>query len=338
MILENLPEFQNEHILQAFITAENIINNRGYKNIVCSLSGGSDSDIMLDIIYRVDYQRKVEYIYIDTGLEYAATKEHIKWLNGYKYRDILIKTIRPDVPIPLAVKTYGIPFVSKMVSQFINTLQRHNFKFEEGEFSELLKKYPECSSALSWWCNVNKGRFNISYNRYLKEFLIENPPKFRISNKCCDYAKKNPAHDLEYMMDADLTILGIRKSEGGIRSITYKSCFDDNSKVAHYRPLFWFTNSDKKYYEQIFNIKHSRCYTQYGLERTGCVCCPYGKDVNWHLENLKEYEPDLYLACKNVFGPSYSYTAKWQEFRLKKKDEYHINKKREKLKKYFEEI
>lgn len=81
--------------------------------------------------------------------------------------------------------------MSKQVSEFIQRLQRHKFKFEDKSFDELYAEYPKCKSALQWWCNRNKTySFNISGHKYLKEFLIANPPTFNISNKCCKYAKK----------------------------------------------------------------------------------------------------------------------------------------------------
>ena len=59
---------------------------------LCSISGGSDSDIVLDLIYNVDHDKKVQYYWIDTGLEYQATKKHIKFLEE-KY-GIEIKQIK----------------------------------------------------------------------------------------------------------------------------------------------------------------------------------------------------------------------------------------------------
>ena len=55
--------------------------------------------------------------------------------------------------------------------------------------------------------------FNINRNKYLKEFMIENPPTFKISNKCCDLAKKHTSHG--YADVEDLMVIGIRKAEGG---------------------------------------------------------------------------------------------------------------------------
>lgn len=35
---------------------------------------------MLDLISKIDKDRKVRYIWFDTGLEYQATKDHLKYL------------------------------------------------------------------------------------------------------------------------------------------------------------------------------------------------------------------------------------------------------------------
>lgn len=65
---------KNEVIGNNFIKAYAIINRPAYKKIMCSISGGQDSDIILDIVYKCDINNKVEYVWFDTGLEYEATK------------------------------------------------------------------------------------------------------------------------------------------------------------------------------------------------------------------------------------------------------------------------
>lgn len=77
---EPSPIPKNTIILDNIVKAWSIINNKGYKNIVCSISGGSDSDVMLDIIQKVDIDKKVRYVWFDTGLEYEATKRHLEYL------------------------------------------------------------------------------------------------------------------------------------------------------------------------------------------------------------------------------------------------------------------
>ena len=72
---------------------------------LCSISGGSDSDIVLDVIQNVDEKKKVRYFWIDTGLEYRATKEHLNDLE--KKYGIEIERIKACKPIPICCKEYG---------------------------------------------------------------------------------------------------------------------------------------------------------------------------------------------------------------------------------------
>ena len=311
-LLETCP--RNQIIGDNLIRAWSKINSPKYKNIVCSISGGSDSDVMLDICYRCDKDNKITYVWFDTGLEYQATKDHLKYLEN-KY-NITIHPYKAIKPIPLTCREYGQPFLSKQVSEYIERFQKHNFKWEDKSFEELYREYPKCKAALLWWCNKKESNaFNIANNKWLKEFLIANPPKFKVSNKCCKYAKKDVAHKLIKEYDFDLNIVGVRKAEGGVRSTSYKSCFSENdSGTDDYRPLFWYKNEDKDCYVQAYEIKHSDCYSEYGLKRTGCACCSYGRDFENELQVAEKYEPKLFKAVNNIFGDSYEYTRKYREF------------------------
>ena len=62
------------------------------------------------------------------------------------------------------------------------------------------------------------------------------------------------------------------------------------------------------------NVQHSRCYTEYGLRRTGCVGCPFSKHINEELAIIEKHEPMLYKAAVNIFSKSYEYTAKYRAF------------------------
>lgn len=148
--------------------------------------------------------------------------------------------------------------------------------------------------------------------------MILNPPTFKISNKCCKGAKKDNAKVFLKKNNADLNLVGIRKAEGGIRSTSYKTCFSlakDGESYDNYRPIFWYTDEDKAEYEWAFNIKHSACYCEYGLCRTGCAGCPFGKDFEKELLIIEKYEPKLYKAVNKIFGESYAYTRGFLEFR-----------------------
>ena len=301
-------------ICNNLIKAWKIINDDKYEKILCSISGGSDSDIMLDICYRCDKDNKIQYVWYDTGLEYQATKDHIEYLNN-KY-GITIIPYKAIKPIPNTCRELGQPFMSKRISDMISRLQKYDFKWEDKSFDELYEQYPKCKAALRWWCNNwgENSQFNISVKKWMKEFMVANPPTFKISDKCCKYAKKDVAHKCISEGDYDLNIYGVRRSEGGARATAYKNCFSEKTDVDEYRPIFFYSDSDKKDYEEYFGIIHSKCYLEYGLKRTGCSGCPFGKDFEFELDIIDKYEPKLFKAVNNIFGDSYEYTRRYKEF------------------------
>lgn len=361
---EILGDCRNPTIRESFRKANKIINDVKYKKILCSISGGADSDVMLDICYKVDVDKKIEYVFFDTGLEYKATRDHLRALE-YKY-GIKIRREKPIKPIPYVAKHIGQPFVSKLVSEHIQRLQGFGFQFEDLPFECLVRKYcikaddikadelnkrkeqgdmnetnktiagwyyldgdwyRGCVSSLKWWCNYKKekdgssSRFNIAQNTWLKEFMINNPPWFNISKLCCKYSKKDVAKKYYKEHAVDLAIVGIRKSEGGIRATIYKTCYSTKEKETDtYRPIFWYNDADRKEYEKHFLIKHSKCYTDYGLERTGCVGCPYNPKLLQEVGVIEANEPNLYKATCNVFKDAYEYTRQYKEFQKEQKE------------------
>lgn len=297
---------------------------KSHKKIAVYISGGYDSDIMLDAIHRLDPEGKATYVYFNTGMEYDATKRHLKELEE-KY-NIKIEKVDPVLPIPTCCRKYGVPFWSKRVSEMIYRLQRHNFKWEDKPFDVLIKEYPRCRSALRWWCNDYEKRkngkessLNIAYAPYLKEYMVENPPPMPISAKCCQKAKAEPGERYEATHDFDLQCTGVRKDEGGARANAYNTCFTKNAVMDTYRPVFWLLDKDKQDYKEHYKIKNSDCYEVWGMKRTGCPGCPYGKDFEQELELAKKYEPKFYKAALKIFGASYEYTRGYLEFREKMK-------------------
>lgn len=82
----------------------------------------------------------------------------------------------------------------------------------------------------------------------------------------------------------------------------------------NYRPLFFFNDEDKKYYKDFFDLTYSDCYEVWGMKRTGCVGCPYGRNLEQELDLCEKYESKLAKAVKNVFKDSYKYTEMYHEF------------------------
>lgn len=313
----------SEVILDSFVKADAILNSRKYKKVFVSVSGGADSDVVLDHTLRVTEDKSIlTFGFFFTGLEYACTYE---WLDSLRKKySIDIKEYKAIKPIPLAIHQFGVPFLSKQVSEFLSRLQKHGFDFANDgnkSYEELIIKYPKCKSAIAWFTDRNIcASFNISYHSWLKPFIIEHPPTFKISNSCCDWAKKKIAHQVYEEEGFDLYITGIRRAESGVRQVKYSSCFDSKeNKASHYRPLFWYSDSDRLAYEKMFDIHHSDLYEKRSYKRSGCCCCSYGREYEFELEQTKKYEPKLYKAVINLFGPAYDYTREYHEYREKMK-------------------
>lgn len=285
------------------------------KNIRVAYSGGADSDDVMHLLRLCGYN--VTGVMYNTGLEYAATWEHVEYMRSIGFD---IEVIKAKRPIPTSQKVYGHAFISKRVSNMLERLQKHNFDFQNDgplPFDVLYEKYPRCKSALRWWTNTHNSRStNISWNRYLKEFLIKYGLPFKVSDRCCEGAKKLPIKEYTKENNIDLMILGIRRSEGGARAATYKGCYLPKNSYTYsmYFPLFYWSNEDKEQFEEAFNIQHSRAYRDYGLKRTGCAGCPFGQNFEEELEVIQEYEPRLFKGINNIFGNAYEHTRLYKEY------------------------
>ncbi len=315
-IIKDAPE--NFVIQGALCRCHEIIES--HSKIVCLISGGSDSDVVLDMILRCGGVEITDFVFIDTGLEYEATLAHLKFLEE-KY-GITIHRKKAMKPIPRSVREYGVPFWSKYASDMIYRLQSHNFQWEDEPYEVLMERYPNCKTALAWWCNISRdtSMYTIDRASFLKEFMIQNPPTFKISNKCCEYAKKKASAEFQRNKGYDLCCIGVRRSEGGIR-VSHKTCFSEKDGTDQFRPIFWLRDIDKEEYCEHYGVTHSRCYTEYGLQRTGCFGCPFGKRFEEELLKIEKHEPKLLKAANSIFGQSYDYTRKYLAFReeMKKK-------------------
>lgn len=314
-----------------------------HPNAICSYSGGSDSDIMIDLIEtvrKIHNLPPVQYCFFNTGLEMNATKRHVKEV-GKKY-GVTITEYRPKINIVLAAKRYGIPFVSKIMSEGLSGVQSKNIPLSiADEYAnaedkiakrkELKERYPKCESTINFLCGCNsKGeprpdiQLVINSSKYMLDFIKENPIPFKVSNKCCTYCKKNVAHDVQ--KDFDMVITGERRDEGGMRSVPKKDCtsmcFTETADGQfRLKPLYYVSDSDKQWYKEYHNIRYSDAYEIYGFKRTGCCGCPISANATKDLELLKDYEPKLYKAAWNIFGDSYRYRQQYNDYKAKRMQE-----------------
>ena len=254
----DLPSPEKFQAIQAII----LTRLKQHPNAICSYSGGSDSDIMIDMIERAralipGYLEPVKYVFFNTGLEMKATKDHVK---GWQ---------KKQIPLSIA-----------------NEYARAENKAAKRQ--ELKERYPKCQSVINFLCCCNSAgeprpdiQLVINSSKFMLDFIRECPPDFQISAKCCDYCKKQLAHNVQ--KSYDMIITGECRDEGGMRSVprseqwneTNTMCFAETSDGKfRFRPLYYVSDKDKAWYKEYYGIKYSDAYEVYGLTRTGCCGCP----------------------------------------------------------------
>lgn len=309
-----------------------------HPNAICSYSGGADSDILLDLIERTrktfPFLPEVKYAFFNTGLEMEATKRHVRE-TAEKY-GVTITEYRPKVNIVQATRKYGVPFVSKIMSAGLSEWQNKNIPLtiadeynnaddKIAKRAELKERYPHCESVINFLCCCNSAgeprpniQLVINSSRYMRDFIGEYPPDFKISAKCCDYCKKQVAHKIQ--QGYDMIITGERRDEGGMRSVPRKDntslCFTETSNGQYrLRPLYYVSDADKVWYKEHYGIRYSDAYEVYGLTRTGCCGCPISYKAVDDLELIRPYEPNVVKAAWSIFGDSYRYRQQYNEYK-----------------------
>ena len=339
------PDYADFDSAGKFNAIQSIVGKhlKAHPNAICSYSGGSDSDIMIDIIEKarsIFNLPPIKYTFFNTGLEMKATKEHVKRI-AEKY-NVVIEEYRPSINIVQASRKYGIPFVSKIMSEGLSNLQRKEIplsiaeEYDQAEDKakkrqELRERYPKCESVINFLCCCNKDgeprpniQLVINSSKYMRDFIGEYPPDFKISAKCCDYCKKQVAHRIQ--KDYEMIITGERRDEGGMRSVPKKDntslCFTETaSGQFRLRPLYYVSDKDKVWYKERYGIRYSDAYEVYGLTRTGCCGCPISYKAVEDLDKIKPFEPNVVKAAWNIFGKSYEYRMKYNEYKKQRREQ-----------------
>ena len=355
------PAYADYDSAAKFQALEGIIITRltQHPNAICSYSGGSDSDILINLIERTrqtfnnavghEALKPVKYVFFNTGLEMQATKDHVK-ATAEKY-GVEIEKCRPKINIVKASREHGIPCLSKFCFQALGDWKKKGVpmsiidEYEKAEdkaakFLEIVERYPKSKRVINFLLNTDRNgvqHFNqlgFQSAKYLREYMERYPPNFQISAKCCDYCKKQLAHRVQ--KGFDMVITGERMADCGIRATNKQilvtnplntMCFFEQSNGQHrFRPLFYVSDKDKEWYKQEYGLRYSDAYEVYGLTRTGCCGCPISYKAVDDLERIRPYEPNVVKAAWNIFGKSYEYRRRYNEYKSKRREEEKRNK------------
>jgi 3'-phosphoadenosine 5'-phosphosulfate sulfotransferase (PAPS reductase)/FAD synthetase len=255
-------------------------------NVYVSFSGGKDSLVLLHLVRSI--YPDVKAVFVNTGMEYPEIVQFVKTINNVEY---LHPTDRNNkrITFKYVLEKYGFPFPSKEQAQFIS--QYINAKSQKTKDTRMFGN--------------KSGNGKIS-NKWM--YLLESP--FKVSDKCCDIMKKNPAKKFEKQTGLK-PFVGIMADESSKRVQDYLkfgcNAFDAKRPIS--RPIgFWKEQDILEYivenkldyasvYGNIYYNQEQNKYIMTGLQRTGCSFCLFGihlEDEPNRIQKMKTTHPKLY--------------------------------------------
>lgn len=245
--------------------------------VYVSFSGGKDSTVLLHLVKSL--YPHVDAVFVDTGLEYPEIKEFVRTV-----RDVTI--IRPKMSFREVLDKYGYPVVSKETAQKI-----HEIRTTKSE--KLLHKRLHG--------DTNKYKSGKLPEKW--KYLLDAP--FKISHRCCDIMKKDPAKRFEKETGL-YPYLGNMACDSHFRRQQYvmRGCNAFDTKRPTSTPMAFWTTEDVWEYIRRYNLTYCRVYDM-GYKTTGCIFCCFGLHKEQHpnrFELLKDTHPKLYKYCMNSLG------------------------------------
>lgn len=256
----------------------------GWENVYISFSGGKDSTVLCEIVRGMNPD--VKMMFVNTGMEFPEIIEFVK-----EKRDVYgwnIDITNPKMYFKDVIKKYGYPVISKEQAQYID--QWRNAKSLKTKFTR--------------WHGNKWGMGKIS-EKWKKTAWDNN---FKISDKCCDVMKKEPAKRYE-KQSKRFPIIGTMADESKFRQQQWVrfGCNSFDTKRIISKPLSIWKEQDIWNYIKENNVEIAKPYKM-GYKRTGCTMCLFG----CHLENkngslnriqrLEKTHPKLWQVCMSYFG------------------------------------
>lgn len=268
----------NQKIDHAVATIEAFLSGSGTSAYI-SFSGGKDSTVLLDIARRF-VDKNFKAVFCNTGNEFPEIVRFVKTFDNVTH-------IHPKISLKQVIEKYGFPLISKEQAQGIRQAKHTK--------SEKLRNIRLHGT------NRGKGYTSGKISEKWKYLIDE---KFDISEKCCDWLKKEPFRRYG-KITGEVPIIGTMVEESQLRKQQYirrGGCNSfDEKKMASY-PISIFTEADIFEYKRLFDITFCEVYDK-GAERTGCVCCGFGA----HMEKTSRFDL-LYRLHPARFNSIMSYS------------------------------
>lgn len=259
-----------------------------------SFSGGKDSTVLLALIKMCEEvytipQNAIPAVFSNTGIELGITVDFVNWVKENYYPNVHV--IRPIKSFDWVMKNEGKPMKSKMKAKDLH--QWHCGTRSEAILLLLL--------GLS-----STGKFSHKHILADKDMhLMHDDMNIIPSEKCCDWMKKKPFEKYAKENGMKGCIQGVRIAEEGARDSAVKTRLFHGGKLCTWvkkgviqkAPIIDWSDTEVEEFIEKYSIPLSKAYTEFNFRRTGCMACPFGKQVDQDLEYLYYHEPNRYKAA-----------------------------------------
>lgn len=244
-----------------------------------SYSGGKDSHFLYWFIKNYMKDTEIEIVGINTRMEHPQIIRRIM----DNCDTVLLPKLKPQE----LYEKYGKPCFNKGHDQKIDYFQRGSI----------------APSVIDYIYGTGKKEFSYyKLPKYAREKLL-NGDLPRISDKCCKYLKKEPAKEYAKKTGKHW-IIGTRAEESIMRKKAYKGCFHKNG---NFTPIWDLTDEMEEAIYFYYKIEIPPIYEV--LTRTGCIGCPYDKNIEKTLQiisdNQYRYVMSLFKDVYEAKGINY---------------------------------
>ena len=266
--------------------------------IYLAFSGGKDSTTVAELVKMAKLERDIPFVFTDTLVEFDAVRDFVF---NYDYPNMVY--LDPRLPFDDIIEQFGIPAINKTRADYLGCYDRNinNPNLMDIQRMKVLIQ----GEAIN---NKQGLGFRSAYALAEKHFHFLHPDRvaeYKIDNKCCTYLKIHPLYEFKLFNDIKGYYTGVRIAEGGARKNSLKDFYiwkkEYKKKELKVSPIYDWSDELREQFLEYYNVPVSIAYTKYGMDRTGCVGCPFSRNCGKDLAISKEFEPDKYDEVLNRF-------------------------------------
>lgn len=261
---------------------KSVVEKYGQESFYISFSGGRDSTVLSAVVDLALPSNTIPRVYCDTGIEYRQMREHVKTLQEKDNRIVILK---PEIPVKRTLEQFGYPFKSKEHSMYVDIYQRNGM-----------------TATAERYLNPEEGRKTFGCPDLLR-YQFTDEYKLKTSAKCCDKLKKEPMLKYSSETGRKNVMVGLLGDEKGQRNNA--TCIAKKHGGIHFHPLVAVDKDWETWFIQSHNIELCVLYTKYGMERTGCVGCPYNIHLQRDLDMLSDIDNVSRMQAEELWKPVY---------------------------------